>query len=265
MPELPEVEFAAAIARKALLGRTIATVTTLHASQRRALPARDARRLAGRCVVRVNRHAKHQHLVLDDGAILAVHFRMNGDWEVGDSTQPLPRFARIVLTCTDGSRLCLVDSRALCAATYHAPGRPPVLALGPEPDALTVDLLGAALARRSGPIKTVLLDQRVVAGLGNIYAAEALWRSRIHPAQPARSLSEAQRRDLVRGIKAAIADGFARQGRYRDGTRERPFRVYDREGETCRRCRADVSRISQAGRSTYFCPSCQRAVSRKRG
>ena len=217
MPELPEVEAAAVIARRILVGRSLAAVTTHHASQRRALPPRVAQRLVSRRVVRVERHAKHQHIVLDDGAIVAVHFRMNGDWAIARPHDPLPQYARIVFATTNGTRLCLVDSRALCTATYHAPGAPPTLDLGPEPDALTAARLRDALARRAGPIKTVLLDQRVVAGLGNIYAAEALWRARLHPALRARTLSDRQLQALVRGIKVAIADGFARQGRYRDG------------------------------------------------
>jgi len=217
-----------------------------------------------RRVVRVERHAKHQHIVLDDGAIVAVHFRMNGDWTIARPQDPLPPYARIVFATTDGLRLCLVDSRALCTAAYYAPGAPPTLDLGPEPDALTVPLLRDALARRAGPIKTVLLNQRVVAGLGNIYAAEALWRARIHPALSARTLSERQAQSLVRGIKAAIADGFARQGRYRAGLRDRPFKVYDREGLACPRCRTKIARMAQAGRSTYWCPGCQTGVGEKR-
>ncbi len=183
---------------------------------------------------------------------------MNGDWEVVRADALLPRYTRIAFATTDGARLCLVDSRALCTATYHAPDMPPALALGPEPDALTVALLRLALARRSGPIKTALLDQRVVAGLGNIYAAEALWRARIHPAHSARALTGRLLLALVRGIKAAIADGFVRMGRRRDGMRERPFKVYDREGRACPRCKTRIARIPQAGRSTYFCPVCQK-------
>jgi formamidopyrimidine-DNA glycosylase len=257
MPDHPEVAAAAAVARRVLVGRVLAAVSTHHASQRRSLPPRAVQRIVSRRVVRVERHAKHQHLVLDDGAIVAVHFRMNGDWSLASAGDALPAYARIVFTTTDGMRLCLVDSRALCTATYHAPGAPPALALGPEPDALTPGVLRDALSRRTGPIKTVLLDQRVVAGLGNIYVAEALWRARIHPAHRARSLSDRQVQSLVRGIKAAIADGFARQGRYRAGLRDRPFKVYDREGLACPRCRAKVARMTQAGRSTYWCSECQ--------
>jgi len=192
--------------------------------------------------------------------VLAVHFRMNGDWEVTRTSVALPRFARITIDTDDGRRLCLVDSRALCSATYHPPGKPPRLALGPEPGELTIMLLREATARRAGAIKPVLLDQRVVAGLGNIYVAEALWRARIDPACPARALTGVQVRALVRGIKAAIADGFARQGRYRGETGTQPFKVYDREGQPCTRCRIPIARITQSGRSTYFCPRCQRTA-----
>jgi formamidopyrimidine-DNA glycosylase len=258
MPELPEVETAARIARQTLVGRRLVAVSTHHPSQRRALPPRSAARLVGHRVTAVERYGKHQHICLDDGAVLAVHFRLNGDWEVTRASADLPRFTRIALDTGDGRRLSLVDSRALCSATYHPPGKPPRLALGPEPDELTVELLRAATERRAGPIKPVLLDQRVVAGLGNIYAAEALWRARIDPAQVARELSSAQLRALVRGIKTAIANGFARQARYRDGSREQPFKVYDREDWPCRRCRTPIERFTQSGRSTYFCPSCQR-------
>jgi formamidopyrimidine-DNA glycosylase len=259
MPELPEVAAAARIAQCVLAGQVVASVDTHHPAQRRALPSREARRIAGRTVVRVERRAKHQHLILDDGAIVAVHFRMNGDWEVARPGAPLPRFARVVFTLADGRRLCLVDSRALCHVTYHPPGRPPRLALGPEPDELTPEALRRAIGRRNGAVKTTLLDQRVVAGLGNIYAAEALWRARIHPALRVGRLSDAQLRALVRGIRAAINDGFARQGRYRGADSTRPFKVYDREGRPCARCHTPVTRIAQAGRSTYFCPQCQHA------
>jgi formamidopyrimidine-DNA glycosylase len=197
---------------------------------------------------------------MDDGAVLAVHFRMTGDWDATRTSEARPRFTRIALDTDDGQRLSLVDSRALCSATYYPPGKPPRLVLGPEPDELTGELLREATVRRALAIKSVLLDQRVVAGLGNIYAAEALWRSRINPACSARALSDAQLRALVRAIKAAIADGFARQGRYRDGRRERPFKVYDREGHPCCRCRTPIARITQSGRSTCFCPSCQRTA-----
>jgi len=257
MPELPEVEAAAVIARRTLVGRRLVAITTHHPSQRRSLPPRHAARLAGLGIAAVERRGKSQLVHFSDGAVLLVHFRMNGDWAIAAAGAPMPPYTRIAFATDDGVRLCLVDSRALCTATYHAPGKPPRITLGPEPDQLTVATLRVALARRGGPVKPVLLDQKVVAGLGNIYAAEALWRARIDPRTPARDLDAAQLAALVKGITAAIADGFARQGRYRDGTREHPFKVYDREGLPCRRRCGEIARITQAGRSTYYCPQCQ--------
>ncbi|MHB1310399.1 MAG: Fpg/Nei family DNA glycosylase [Gemmatimonadaceae bacterium] len=257
MPELPEVEAAATVARGILVGRRLLAVTTHHASQRRSLPPRHAARLAGLRIVAVERRGKSQLVHFAGGAVLLVHFRMTGDWEVAAAGAPMPAYTRIAFATDDGVRLCLVDARALCTATYHAPGEPPRITLGPEPDQLTVAALRTALARRAGPVKPALLDQKVVAGLGNIYAAEALWRARIDPRTPARDLGAAQLAALVKGIKAAITDGFARQGRYRDGTRAHAFKVYDREGLPCRRGCGVIARITQAGRSTYFCPGCQ--------
>jgi len=263
MPELPEVEAAAIIARRTLVGRRLVAVTTHHAAQRRSLPPRHGARLAGLRIAAVERRGKSQLVHFSDGAVLLVHFRMNGDWEVVAEGAPAPAYTRVAFATDDGVRLCLVDPRALCTATYHAPGKPPRITLGPEPDQLTVTALRAALARRAGPIKPVLLDQKVVAGLGNIYAAEALWRARIDPRTPARDLSAPQLAALVKGIKAAIADRVARQGRYRAGTagtagtRAHAFKVYDREGLPCRRGCGAIARITQAGRSTYFCPTCQ--------
>jgi formamidopyrimidine-DNA glycosylase len=257
MPELPEVEAAAVVARRALMGRTLAEVTTHHAAQRRALPAEHAARCAGRRVTRIERRGKSQLLHLDDGAVLLVHFRMNGDWERTRTGASYPKFTRVAFDTADGRRLALVDSRALCTVTWHAPGHPPKLSLGPEPDALTTDTLGALLAGKRIPIKQALLDQKVVAGVGNIYAGEALWRARLDPRTPSRDVTGKRLVALVKGIKDAITDGFARQGRYRDGSRAHPFKVYDREGLPCKRCRTPIERMTQGARSTYYCPTCQ--------
>lgn len=181
---------------------------------------------------------------------------MNGDWEGGDVAEPLPRFARAVLEFTDGSRLVLVDSRALGTLDVHPGGAALELGLGPDAaDASwTAEQLGAALATRRGPIKPALLDQKLVAGLGNIYAAESLWRARIDPRLPARELAPPR----VRKLRQAIAKVIERAtgSRYTDDDRVE-LDVYDREGLPCRRCRTPIERIVQAGRSTYFCPVCQ--------
>jgi formamidopyrimidine-DNA glycosylase len=259
MPELPEVEGAAIRLRAAIVGRTIAAVTAHHPSQRKRLTASVARALAGRTVTAVRRRGKHQLVDLDDGAVLHVHFVMNGDWEFDRAVDPLPRFTRVSIVTTDGTRVALVDSRALCIVRRHPAGTDPLPALGPEADdpALTADRLQTALQRRTGPLKPALLDQKLVAGVGNIYAAEACWRAHLAPTRAVRSLSLVEIRALLKGIRAALADGTRHAGRYRDGSRAQRFKVYDREGEPCARCKTPIARITQGGRSTYYCRGCQ--------
>ncbi len=260
MPELPEVEEAAARLRRVIIGRTIVSLAAHHRSQRRQLPRRQAKRAEGRRVTAVERRGKHQLIRLDDGAVLHVHFRMDGDWVTGRADAPLARFARVTIDLADGRRIALEDPRALCTIRYHSPARAPRLALGPEADdpALTGLALRAALGERRGAIKPVLLDQQLIAGIGNIYACEALWRARIHPVVRAAELGPARAERLLDGIRAALADGARNAGLYRTGGRIVPFEVYDREGESCRRCGGTIRRVVQAGRSTYFCAHCQR-------
>jgi formamidopyrimidine-DNA glycosylase len=258
MPELPEVERAVRIVREAVVGRTLESVRLLHPALRRRVAPRVLRALRGAMISRVERRGKHQLLHLVDGRILHVHFRMNGDWIVDRRNDPLPRFARAELTFTDGHRVVLDDSRALSTFDVHPADAPPTLALGPEPNdqALTPATLRAALAGRRAPVKVALLDQRIIAGLGNIYAAEALWRARIDPRVAAGTLDLAGARRLLSAIRAVISR--ATGGRYTERAGAR-LDVYDREGRACRRCGTPIERIVQAGRSTYWCPVCQGA------
>lgn len=260
MPELPEVEFAARRLRRALRGRTLVALRTLHPAQKRALGALAPRRVRGRTVTAVGRRGKQQLIHLDDGATLVVHFRLNGDWHVGRTDAAPPPHARVVFDLDDGRSVSLVDSRALCTVRWYAPEAPPVFDLGPEPEdpALTPEILREALARKRGPIKPALLDQKVLAGVGNIYAAEACWHAKIDPRAAASSLSRLRVARLLDGLRLALADGHTNAGRYHEGERLVPFRVYDREGEPCERCGRKVRRITQAGRSTYYCGGCQR-------
>jgi formamidopyrimidine-DNA glycosylase len=257
MPELPEVESARRALARVATGQRIARLRLLHPSlARRITPAR-LRGLRGRLVERVERRGKHQLLHLDDGRVLVVHFRMNGEWEIGAAGDPPPRYMRAALELADGTRVALVDSRALSSVELHdsADALP---ALGPEPSdpAFDAAALGVALARRRGAIKPALLDQRMVAGLGNIYAAESLWVAKISPRALAASLSTRRRERLVEAIREVLAAApAARYSAARAGSR---WSVYDRAGEPCARCGAAIARIVQAGRSTYFCPRCQR-------
>ncbi|AHG90153.1 formamidopyrimidine-DNA glycosylase [Gemmatirosa kalamazoonensis] len=259
MPELPEVEAAARLLREVAVGRTIRAVHRSHAATRRALPDDAVTRLVGRRVTSVERRGKHQLLTLDDGAVVHAHFRMNGDWHVGSASDEPPRHARAALDFDDGLRLTLVDSRALATLSLHSPGASPLPTLGPEPTDAGFDAasLGAALRGRRGPIKPVLLDQRVVAGLGNIYAAEALWRARVSPRAPANGIGPARLARLAAAMRDVLTEAIEKPGRYRTGEAAVTMHVYDREGEPCTRCGTMIRRIVQAGRSTYFCPRCQ--------
>lgn len=256
MPELPEVEAAMTILRERAKDRMIADVKLLHPALSRRVTPTQLRALRGARVSRVERRGKHQLLHLDDGRILHVHFRMNGDWAFGGADEELPRFARATVDFTDGTRLVLVDSRALGTLDVHPANVELDLGLGPDAAdrGWTADQLGASLSKKRGPVKPVLLDQRVVAGLGNIYAAESLWRARISPLRRADSLDATQVRALRDAIEKVIER--ATGSRYTDDDTVN-LDVYDREGLPCRRCGTKIERIVQAGRSTYFCPVCQ--------
>lgn len=256
MPELPEVESAVRRLRRALVGQSIDAVDVLHRSLARRLKPAQRRGLRGARITAVDRRGKHQLISLADGRVLHAHFRMTGDWVIGKSGEPLPRFARAVIALRGGTRVVLDDPRALSTLDLHAKGSLPDLGLGPEPGdrSLTPQSLRDALSRKRGPIKPALLDQRLIAGIGNIYAAEALWHARIAPTTRASALSELELAALLEAIRLVIRR--ATGARYTDDSTVR-LAVYDRAGKACRRCRGRVERIVQAGRSTYYCPSCQ--------
>ena len=259
MPELPEVERAASALRAAIQDAIIERVDVLHPSLRRRVTPATLRGLRGARVRQIERRGKHQLIHLEDGRVIHVHFRMNGDWVIGASSDPLPRFARALFYLDHDVRVVLEDSRALSTLDVHAPGAPLPIDLGPEPSdpALTPERLRDSLLRRRLPIKIALLDQRIIAGLGNIYAVEALWRAQIDPRVRASSLDLVQVRRLLSAIRAVLTR--ATGGRYTDGAGAR-LDVYDRAGRACRRCRGTIARIVQSGRSTYFCPRCQRPL-----
>jgi formamidopyrimidine-DNA glycosylase len=263
VPELPEVEYAAGRLRDAAAGHTIAAVTVHHPAQRRQLPPRARKALQGQVIERVERRAKVQLLHLSGGGVLEVHFRMTGDWMFSAADDAPPAFERVRIETREGVRVSLVDPRALSVVRWHAPGTYTPPPTGPEPltDAFSVEAFAGALARRRSPIKPMLLDQRIVAGVGNIYASEALWEARIKPTAPANSLSRARverLRDAIRTVLTVIGD--ARYYTRDAGASEIDdrFRVYGREGEPCRRCGSAIARFDQAGRSTFWCRRCQR-------
>ena len=262
MPELPEVEIAAARLRAAAEHRVIESVRLLHPALRRQLSRTDVSVLRGARIERVERRGKHQLLHLDNDHTLLAHFRMSGDWHIAPRGSRRPAYARAELVLDDGTRVTLDDPRALSTLAVAPTNALPLPSLGPDPltRAFTAPALGAALARRNGPVKPALLDQSVVAGVGNIYASEALWRARVHPSVPASALSAGALRSLAAAIRFVLRAALSDAKRYYGSEREQPerFAVYDRMGEPCRRCGTAIVRMTQAGRSTYYCPSCQR-------
>lgn len=255
MPELPEVEEAAQRLRRAVVGRRLTKVTPLHRSFAARLPPATRRALRGALVARVERRGKHQLIHLADGRTVHVHFRMSGDWAVLDG-DTVPRSARVVFEFDDGTRLALVDPRALGTVDVHPADAPPVLELGPEATDPAIDpaTVHARLRARRGAIKPALLDQRILAGVGNIYAAEALWHARMSPERAAATLTPRDVARLLRAVRKAM--DRATGARY--GAGDARFAVYGRRGEPCRRCRTPIAVRTQAGRSTYFCPGCQK-------
>jgi formamidopyrimidine-DNA glycosylase len=259
LPELPEVERAARALSRAALGKTIASVRVIHPSLGKRLPAGRARALKGKRIDRIERRGKHQLLHLDNGDTLVIHFRMNGDWQIGTTADELDRFARAVIDLTDGTRVALVDRRALSTLTLDKKGTSSLPRLGRDASDSSLDAayLREALKRKKIPVKPALLDQAVLAGLGNIYAAEALWEARIDPRTPASSLTDANLEALVTAIRLVLSPRNRRPGRYTEQRGVERFAVYDRAGKACRRCDGTIERIVQAGRSTYYCPTCQ--------
>ena len=260
MPELPEVERAARALTRAALGKTIASVRAIHPSLKRKLPPARSRLAKGKRITSIERRGKHQLLHLDSGDTLVVHFRMNGDWEIGTTADSLDRFARAVIELTDGTRVSLVDRRALSSITLDREGSSSLPKLGREASdpALDADHLLEVLKRKKIAIKPALMDQAVVAGLGNIYVAEALWEAELDPRTPAAKVVRENLEKLVAAIRLILSPKRRRPGRYTATQGVSRFAVYDREGEICRRCGGTIERIVQAGRSTYFCPNCQR-------
>ncbi len=260
MPELPEVEKAARRLKRAALGKSIASVKAIHPALKRKLSPSQSRAARGRRIEGIERRGKHQLIHLDSGDTLVVHFRMNGDWEIGTTAAALDRFARAVIELVDGTRISLVDRRALSSITLDKKGASSLPKLGREASdpALDADYLLSALARKKIAIKPALMDQSVVAGLGNIYAAEALWEAEMDPRKAAAKVSRAKLGKLVDAIRLVLSPKKRLPGRYTDKRGEGRFAVYDRAGKVCRRCGGTIKRVIQAGRSTYFCPSCQR-------
>ena len=288
MPELPEVETVRRGLAPALEGRRLARVETRRAGLRFAFPARFAERLTGARVEALGRRGKYMTWALDTGETAIVHLGMSGRFTVHTAEESartpgvfvhdpggIAAHDHVVFETEDGACLVYNDPRRFgfmdLAPTDTIEACRHFAGMGPEPlsNAFSEDSLSAALAGRRTPIKAALLDQRIVAGLGNIYVCEALYRARISPRRLAASVAGARAARLVPAIRIVLEEAIAAGGStlrdfaHSDGTLgyfQHRFDVYDREGEACRApgCGAAIARLVQSGRSTFFCPSCQR-------
>jgi len=276
MPELPEVETVRRGLVPVLEGQRLTRVEQRRPDLRFPLPERMAERLTGRRIVRLDRRAKYLLIHLDDGMVLLIHLGMSGRMMVSQGRPEIvsphdhvvfETEAGSVVTFNDTRRFGMMDLVSQNALHTHKS----LELLGPEPlsDEFDAAYLDQALARKITPIKAALLDQRVVAGLGNIYVCEALWAARISPRRVAASVAGVRAARLVPEIKAVLQRAIEAGGSsLRDyvqvdgelGYFQHSWSVYDREGEPCRtpRCRGTVQRLVQSGRSTFFCPVCQR-------
>jgi formamidopyrimidine-DNA glycosylase len=272
MPELPEVETTVRGLERVLKGQRIARVAVNRPDLRRPFPADLVQALTGATVTGLGRRAKYGLIHTDRGQTMVFHLGMSGRWRIEPETPD--RHDHLVLETASGHCLALNDARRFGSVeliqTAALGSFPPFAALGPEPlgDDLTVKHLAAAFAHRTAPVKPLLLDQRVVAGLGNIYVSEALHRARIGPLREAGSLKPAELKRLVPAIRDVLAESIAAGGStIRDyaqpngelGYFAANWRVYGREGEPCLTpgCKGTIARIVQGGRSTFWCPRCQ--------
>jgi formamidopyrimidine-DNA glycosylase len=272
MPELPEVETTVRGLEKVLLGQRIARVELRRGDLRRAFPDDLGQRLTGATVTDLGRRAKYGLIATDRGDTMIFHLGMSGRWRI-DPVE-LGAHDHLLIETGDGRVIALNDPRRFGSVDLVASNAlfewPPFKALGPEPlgGAINGGWLKKTLAGRKAAIKLMLLDQRIVAGLGNIYVCEALWRAGIDPRKAAGKVSKPALERLVPAIRDVLTQSIADGGSsLRDYARPdgelgyfaTRFDVYGREGEACHRAdEGAVRRTVQGGRSTWFCPVCQR-------
>jgi formamidopyrimidine-DNA glycosylase len=268
VPELPEVETTVRGLERVLHGRRIARVEARRADLRRALPVDLGQRLTGARVTGLRRRAKYGLVDTDRDDTLVFHLGMSGRWRIDPGE--IEKHDHLLLETDDGRRLALNDPRRFGSLdllpTAELDEWAPFKALGPEPLEITPQDLQRRLAGRSAAIKLLLLDQSIIAGLGNIYVCEALFRAGIHPNRAGGSISLDRLKRLVPAIHDVLAEAIAAGGStLRDfaspdgelGYFSKSFAVYDREGAPCS-CGGTVRRFAQGGRSTFYCPRCQR-------
>ncbi len=288
MPELPEVETVRRGLAPAMEGARFAKVEVRRGDLRWPLPKGFAQRLHGKTVEGLGRRAKYLLADLSSGDVLVMHLGMSGSFRVGNDAKPGVYYHErskstahdhVVFHMSNGATVTFNDPRRFGSMKLVSRAKldqePLLRSLGPEPLGNEFDaaMLAKACAGKKTSLKAALSDQRVVAGLGNIYVCEALFRARLSPKRRASTIADRHGKPnehaerLVDAIKAVLSDAIEEGGsslrdhRRADGSLgdfQHNFRVYDREGEPCPNCKGKIKRIVQAGRSTFYCPSCQK-------
>lgn len=273
MPELPEVETVCRGLARRLAGRRFAAVDVRRSHLRWPLPPHFASRLTGRRIEAVRRRAKYILVELDDDGVLMIHLGMSGRLYIDGDSERTHAHDHVIFRLDDGGRIVFNDARRFgmmdLADRARLDQHRLLKALGPDPLArnFTAPVLAAALKGKKTSVKAALMDQRLVAGLGNIYVSEALFRAGIAPKRRAGTITGPRVAGLVRAIRAVLREAIAAGGStLRDyvqasgelGYFQARFRVYDRAGQPCRTCGTPIRRLVQTGRATYYCPTCQR-------
>lgn len=276
MPELPEVELVARALDRLLRGQRIASAKLLRDGLApESTPREFALGLRGARVEEVGRRGKHILVHLEGGRVLLTHLRMTGRFLLLPDARPLPKHTHALFRLDDGRRLAFTDQRHFglmkLARASELGNLKELRGLAPEPfsDAFTPDYLARVLSGTRRTLKSVLLDQTKVNGLGNIYASEVLFHARTNPFTLASALPRRRAARLHRAILEVLGEAINHgstlnvnpediDASYFGGGYAGRWRVYDREGERCLNCRASIRRLTHAGRSTYFCPRCQR-------
>jgi formamidopyrimidine-DNA glycosylase len=270
VPELPEVEIVRRSLERLIVGQTIAAVEVREPRLRRPLAADFTVSLAGRAICQVGRRGKYLHVGLDNGQVWLIHLGMTGQLVVGRPDESPRPHDHVIIVLSNGQCLRYNDARRF---GLMAVGSEEEIAawtsLGVEPLSLAFSprYLWGKTQNTHRTIKDVLMDQRVVAGIGNIYASELLFRARVRPAGVAATLNRQAVERIVKAAKTVLREAIRHRGSsisdYLDGegqpgSFQQHFRVYDREGEPCRGCATPIQREVRGGRSAFFCPTCQR-------
>ena len=272
MPELPEVETIRLTLLQKLVGAKILSGEILHEKMVLGIsPVEFLNRVATKTITGLERRGKYLLLELTEGLVIGIHLRMTGRLTVEKADFPIAKATYLRLLLDNGTELRFNDQRKFGKVFLFEKGNPPqsLLKIGPEPlsPEFTVSVLKKRLGHRSLAIKKALLNQEIIAGIGNIYADEALYVSGIHPARPSNSLTVAEINSLFRAIRQVLRESIENRGTtfrdYRDGegrsgSYQTKLKVYGQKGKECPICGGLIVKMNFGGRGTHFCPLCQK-------